>query len=341
MRAILTPFRVNELGMVLLKPGRDLWPVFSHRRILVSSVPEFMADLPVGAVSDADQPLMDDPAIFEFLCNEKVILAAGSKSAMEFWLMTQRGCQWKDDYHSKDDTSLITQHGVVRLCFHHDNQLREMVSADGVVKLSRKNAAEWVMHTVRLALSLPEGHQLSLPELCWWATLNNVIDLMPESPARRVLKLPKPAPLVGVLKESAIAPYRPASDILQEVAKQVVELAIDPETPESFMLRPKRRRWVNEPYTRWVKTQPCLCCGKQADDPHHLIGYGQGGMATKTHDLFTLPLCRKHHDELHADTNAFERRYGTQPELLLRILDRALAIGVIATGRKNSGGKDA
>ena len=23
------------------------------------------------------------------------------------------------------------------------------------------------------------------------------------------------------------------------------------------MLRPKRRRWVNEKYTRWVKTQPC------------------------------------------------------------------------------------
>ncbi|WP_218703885.1 DUF968 domain-containing protein, partial [Escherichia coli] len=56
----------------------------------------------------------------------------------------------------------------------------------------------------------------------------------------------------------------------------------DPESPESFMLRPKRRRWVNEKYTRWVKTQPCACCGKPADDPHHLIGYGQGGMGTKS-----------------------------------------------------------
>ncbi len=53
-------------------------------------------------------------------------------------------------------------------------------------------------------------------------------------------------------------------------------------------------------------------------------------MGTKAHDLFVIPLCRAHHDELHADLKAFEKKYGTQPELLLRTLDRALAIGVLA-----------
>ncbi|WP_285279185.1 DUF968 domain-containing protein, partial [Klebsiella pneumoniae] len=61
------------------------------------------------------------------------------------------------------------------------------------------------------------------------------------------------------------------------------------------------RRWVNESWTRWVKSQTCVCCNKPADDPHHLIGHGQGGIGTKAHDLFVLPLCRAHHDELHAD----------------------------------------
>ncbi|HGY9146971.1 TPA: DUF968 domain-containing protein, partial [Escherichia coli] len=56
-----------------------------------------------------------------------------------------------------------------------------------------------------------------------------------------------------------------------------------------------------------------------ADDPHHLIGHGQGGMGTKAHDLFVLPLCRKHHDELHADTVAFEEMYGSQLELIFRL----------------------
>ncbi|EKH03620.1 hypothetical protein ECFRIK920_3092 [Escherichia coli FRIK920] len=53
-------------------------------------------------------------------------------------------------------------------------------------------------------------------------------------------------------------------------------------------------------------------------------------MGTKAHDLFVLPLCRKHHDELHADTVTFEEKYGSQLELIFRFIDRALAIGVLA-----------
>ncbi|EPX2968521.1 DUF968 domain-containing protein, partial [Escherichia coli] len=111
--------------------------------------------------------------------------------------------------------------------------------------------------------------------------------------------------------------------------KTVVSIAVDPESPESFRKRPKRRRWVNEKYTRWVKTQPCACCGKPADDPHHLIGHGQGGMGTKSHDIFTLPLCREHHNELHADPLAFEEKHGSQVDLIFRFLDHAFATGVL------------
>lgn len=339
MRAILTPFRVKELGVVLLKPGGDLWPLFSSRRVLISTLPEFMDSLPSGCMVDAEQPLLDDQSMYSFLSLEKVINVAGGRESLERWLMLKSGCQWHGEYHSQGETSLTTEDGVLRLCYHHDNKLRVMQSLETVAKVARQNAAQWVIEKVRLSFMLPEGHQVTLPELCWWAALNGVIDLMPDSPARRVLKMPSVEIMTGTLKESDIAPHRTATSILEEAAKQVVELAIDPKSPESYMLRPKRRRWENESYTRWVKAQPCLCCGKQADDPHHLIGYGLGGMATKAHDLFVIPLCRAHHDELHADTGAFESRYGTQPELLLRALDRALAIGVIATGKKNLGKK--
>ena len=43
-------------------------------------------------------------------------------------------------------------------------------------------------------------------------------------------------------------------------------------------------------------------------------------MGTKAHDLFVLPLCRKHHDELHADTVVFEEKYGSQLELIFSFL---------------------
>ncbi|MCK8342985.1 DUF968 domain-containing protein, partial [Erwinia amylovora] len=68
--------------------------------------------------------------------------------------------------------------------------------------------------------------------------------------------------------------------------KPVLTLAVDPESPDSFMLRPKRRRWETQAYTRWVKTQACAACCRPADDPHHVIGLGMGGSGSKSDDLF-------------------------------------------------------
>lgn len=104
----------------------------------------------------------------------------------------------------------------------------------------------------------------------------------------------------------------------------------DPDCPNAFMLRPKRRRWECEKFTRWVKTQPCECCRRPADDPHHIISHGMGGMATKAHDLFVIPLCRAHHDMVHERTKEFEAKYGSQVDLWFRFIDRALAVGVLA-----------
>lgn len=47
----------------------------------------------------------------------------------------------------------------------------------------------------------------------------------------------------------------------------------------------------------------------------------------KAHDLFTIPLCRIHHDELHRDPKQWETTHGNQIELLFNFLNRSLGIG--------------
>ncbi|TDB57219.1 hypothetical protein C5467_11260 [Photorhabdus khanii subsp. guanajuatensis] len=112
--------------------------------------------------------------------------------------------------------------------------------------------------------------------------------------------------------------------------KTVLTTSIDEEPPTSFMLKPKLQRWQNVKWLRWVKSQPCMCCERPADDPHHIIGHGQSGIGTKAHDLFTIPLCRECHNELHRDPKIWEQKYGSQIVLLFRFLDRSLGIGAIA-----------
>ncbi|MGW1370677.1 DUF968 domain-containing protein [Providencia hangzhouensis] len=120
------------------------------------------------------------------------------------------------------------------------------------------------------------------------------------------------------------------SDVLNEIEilKPVLRLSVDPEPPASFMKKPKLQRWINDNYLKWVKSQPCCVCNSIAHDAHHLIGHGQGGMGTKAHDLFTIPLCRIHHDELHKDKTEWERVHGSQLVLLFQFLDRSIGLGV-------------
>jgi len=144
-----------------------------------------------------------------------------------------------------------------------------------------------------------QGHQLSFYELCWWDVTFGVIDAMPDSAARHALRWKPAEQFQSTYRESEIQPQLVAGEVLQEHVesiKPILAIAIDPETPESFMLRPKRRRWVNSNYMQWAKRQPCCGCGNQADDPHHIIGNGFGWMATKAHDLFVIPLCRRCHE---------------------------------------------
>ena len=304
-------------------------PLFMQGRVLIESEPVQYADHATGAIPPAAQPLADDPLMVPIFENQRVIQRAGGLDFLEVSLERTFTCQWAhSSWHSNQYTVLRHEPGAIRLCWHCDNLLRDQFT-ERLAGIARANLVSWILSVVRRELGFTDEHPLTLPEFCWWLVRKDLADVIPEAIAHKALRLPKEEHQ-PVMKESDIVPSLPATSLVQEKAKKVLTLTVDPESPESFMLRPKRRRWKNEKYTRWVKVQPCACCGKQADDPHHLTGHGQGGMGTKAHDLFVLPLCRTHHDELHADTVAFEKKYGTQPEMVLKTLDRELAIGVLA-----------
>ncbi|MEB6380075.1 DUF968 domain-containing protein [Leclercia adecarboxylata] len=329
MRALLTPVVIKEFGIVAFRPGPELIPHFHRGRILLENEPERLAGLPTGEIPVARQPLAEDPAMVPVFEHADVIRRAGGLSCLEGWLLRESGCQYRHtDYHHHEMVTMRHVPGVLRLCWACDIRVREQFTNE-LAGIARENLVAWLLSVVRAGLGFDDSHVVTLPELCWWLTLNKLAHAIPEAVARKVLRIPAEK-VQSVTREADIVPSLPPTSIVEEAVKKVLALQVDPETPESFMLRPKRRRWQNEKYTRWVKAQQCACCQNPADDPHHLIGHGMGGMGTKAHDLFVIPLCRAHHDELHADAVAFEAKYGTQPELLLKTLDRALAIGALA-----------
>ena len=65
-------------------------------------------------------------------------------------------------------------------------------------------------------------------------------------------------------------------------------------------------------YIAYVKSHPCVVCGKIPVDPDHLEAIGLGGNRKKPtlKDFSCVPLCRIHHTERHSiGIGAFEVYY--------------------------------
>ena len=347
VRILLRPVLVPELGLVVLRPGRESMQVFHNPRVLVEPEPKSMRGLPSGVVPAVRQPLAEDKSLLPFFSDERVIRAAGGAGALSDWLLRHvKSCQWPHgDYHHSEIVIHRYGTGAMVLCWHCDNQLRDQTS-ESLGQLAHQNLSAWMIDVIRHAMNGTQERELSLAELSWWAVCNQVADALPEAVLRRSLGL-RAEKIRSLYRESDIVPgEQTATSILKQRTKNlaplphahqqnppqektVVSIAVDPESPAQYLQRQKSQREEMPVYTRWVKTQKCMTCGNQADDPHHIIGHGLGGMGTKADDLFVIPLCRKCHNKLHAGVKDFEEKHGSQLLLLIRFLMHARNSGVL------------
>jgi hypothetical protein len=94
-------------------------------------------------------------------------------------------------------------------------------------------------------------------------------------------------------------PMPPASPPLAPATLDLVSGPID--KSQLAIAEPKRLR--DKAHLKFVASQPCLVCGRQPSDPHHL-GFAQPrALGMKVSDEFTVPLCRGHHRQLHQAGN--------------------------------------
>jgi hypothetical protein len=103
--------------------------------------------------------------------------------------------------------------------------------------------------------------------------------------------------------------YAPLGDQLRKQSALAPPLA--PREPDQSPVRidksqlaiaePKRLR--DKAHLKFVASQPCLVCGRQPTDPHHLRFAQPRAIGLKVSDEFTVPLCRGHHRQLHQAGN--------------------------------------
>ncbi|EBU0330039.1 DUF968 domain-containing protein [Salmonella enterica] len=368
MKAILTAFPQNAAKVTLLRSGNLTHRLRDGQRIMICDVPRQLENAPAGEIPDTGQWLAQEEALQPFFSDGRVINAAGGQEGLKTWTGRISDCQCAGGDHVRNLTTAQTPDGgAVRLCHACDN-VHYMKGYRDLSKIITSNRAEWIVDYARMSLRLGQGHQMTMPELFCWAVLHGVVDAMPVDVIRRFATLPEDEVLTGTIKEADINPWQlSARQLVEKKAgegiaamppdihtvsgtknlikdsginetaagreKPVLVLEANDDPPAGYMRKPKMQRLELPEYTRWVKRQPCCGCGKQADDPHHIIGHGFGGTGTKACDLLVIPLCRVCHGALHADTRAWEEQNGSQLLWLARTLARATGIGAITATR--------
>ncbi|AVK38752.1 DUF968 domain-containing protein [Morganella morganii] len=336
MNYLLTGFVQKDARILMFNPGAEICNFRNGARYVVSAAPRSMDGIPSGRIPADAQPLLTDERVLRFLDNPAVVKAAGGLQGFRHYVSSVNHCQIDDEadpYHHHELTMTRHKDGFIRTCWHHDNILRKgeccQQQAD---KILLRNQRAFVARSIFTDLRLSGGHLLNPSDLFTWSVMHRVSEHLPAFICSYILMQSPEEEITGTMTEHSIVHRtRSHSRIVQDIVEQikpVVVPEIEPEPPASFMRIPKLKRWECLKYLQWVKSQPCCVCGQQADDPHHIIGHGTGGTGTKAHDIFTIPLCRIHHDELHRDVNAWERKYGSQLELLFKFMNRSYGIGV-------------
>ena len=72
---------------------------------------------------------------------------------------------------------------------------------------------------------------------------------------------------------------------------------------KSLLAIPELKRLRDKDHLRYVATHPCLVCGRQPAEAHHLKFSQPSALGRKVSDAFTVPLCALHHRDLHTTGN--------------------------------------
>jgi hypothetical protein len=91
---------------------------------------------------------------------------------------------------------------------------------------------------------------------------------------------------------------------------------------KSLLALSEPRRVRDRHHVKAVAKRPCLICGRQPADAHHLRFAQHRALGRKVSDEFTVPLCRGHHRELHrcGDEAEWWKKVGIDPTVGARAL---------------------
>jgi hypothetical protein len=123
-------------------------------------------------------------------------------------------------------------------------------------------------------------------------------------------------------RSAAAAPSRSTIDVDPSASIRQEADAAPAKIDKSKLTFGEPRRLRDKAHLKFVASQPCLICGRNPADAHHLRFTQPRAIGLKVSDEFTVPLCRIHHRDVHSfgDEVAWWERRAIDPLATSRVL---------------------
>ena len=224
-------------------------------------------------------------------------MGAALTYARRYCLFSLVGIAGEDDIDAPDLPALIPNQGESARPAVNDERRRKsrFASAKPVLAIdasaNRRNELLFEIETLSSMGQIDDWAVRGLPAK---NTLHAADALLIEDAFRK--KLTELRPLAEPQRDTLVPQVPSPSELTAEApalpATQLPDF-------EHYAVTPRPRRLRDKLHREFVAAQPCLVCGRQPSDAHHLRFTQPRALGRKVSDEFTVPLCRMHHREIH------------------------------------------
>jgi hypothetical protein len=224
-------------------------------------------------------------------------MGAALTYARRYCLFSLVGIAGEDDIDAPDLPAIVPNQGESARPAVNDERKRKsrFASAKPVLAIeasaNRRNELLFEIETLSSMGQIDDWAVRGLPAK---NTLHAADALLIEDAFRK--KLTELRPLAEAQRDTPVPQVLSQSELTAEAPALPATQLLD---FEHYAVIPKTRRLRDKLHREFVAAQPCVVCGRQPSDAHHLRFTQPMALGRKVSDEFTVPLCRMHHREIH------------------------------------------